>query len=184
MFILLLGLALWWAAHLFKRLAPEARAGMGKSGKNAVTAALIFSVLLMIWGYRIAPTGAVWWGPSPMMKGINNLLVLVAFYLFAAAGMKTGLTGRLRHPQLIGFSLWAVAHLLVNGDMVSLVLFGGLLLWAIVEIMVINRADPHWQAPAHDVPIRKDGMAVIGALVVFGVVGMIHAWLGYNPFGA
>ncbi|NHF71864.1 NnrU family protein [Paracoccus xiamenensis] len=184
MLILILGVALWSAAHLFKRVAPQARRGMGEAGKAAVTAALLISVLLMIWGYRTAPMGDVWWGPSPMMKGINNLLVLLAVYLFAAAGMKTGITRRIRHPQLVGFALWAVAHLLVNGDLPSFVLFGGLLAWAIVEIVVINRADQRWQSPAHLVPVRKEGMAVLGTLVVFGGVGMIHAWLGYNPFGA
>lgn len=182
--ILVLGVALWSAAHLFKRLAPRTRRGMGNSGRAAVGAAAILSVLLMIWGYRAAPMGAVWWGPSPMLKGINNLLVLLGVYLFAASGMKTGITRRIRHPQLVGFALWAVAHLMVNGDLPSLVLFGGLLAWAIAEIIVINRAEPGWQPPAHPVPIRKEGMAVLGTLIVFGLVGMIHAWLGYNPFGA
>ena len=60
--------------------------------------------------------------------------MLIAFYLFAASGMKTRVTAMTRHPQLIGFSLWAVAHLLVNGDLPSLVLFGGLLVWALVEM--------------------------------------------------
>ncbi|MFD1797492.1 hypothetical protein FQV27_11960 [Paracoccus aurantiacus] len=184
MLILILGLALWWAAHLFKRIAPDARARLGEPGKGMVAAALVLSVVLMIWGYRIAPVDAVWWGPSPMMKGINNLLVLAAFYLFAASGIKTGITRRLRHPQLLAVSLWAVAHLLVNGDLPSLVLFGGLLAWAIVEIIVINRSAPDWQPPAHAVPIRKEAMALIGAIVVFGVVGLVHAWLGYDPFGA
>lgn len=180
---LVLGLIIWWGAHLFKRIAPKARRGMGRTGKPAVAAALILSVLLMIWGYRGAPTGEVWWGPTPALKGINNLLVLAGIYLFAASGMKTGITRRIRHPQLVGFSLWAFAHLLVNGDLPSLVLFGGLLVWAIVEIIVINRTEPGWQPPAHPIPIRKEGMAVVGTLLVFGVVGMIHAWLGYNPFG-
>ncbi|SDE10201.1 NnrU protein [Paracoccus isoporae] len=184
MFILILGVALWWAAHLFKRVAPAARRDMGQRGRGLVTAALIFAVLLMIWGYRVAETGAVWWGPSPMMKGINNLLVLAGLYLFAADGMKTRIGVRLRHPQLIGFSLWAVAHLLVNGDMPSFVLFGGLLAWALAEIVLINRAEPDWQPRGGDVSWSKDGMALIGALVVFGVIGLIHAWLGYNPFGA
>lgn len=182
--ILILGVALWWAAHLFKRVAPGARANMGDAGKGAVTAALILSVVLMIWGYRVAPMGDVWWGPSPMMKGINNLIVLIAIYLFAASGMKTGVTRRLRHPQLLGFALWAFAHLLVNGDMPSLVLFGGLLAWALVEIVVINRAVPGWTPPAHPVPIRKEGMAVLGTVIVFVVIGLIHGWLGYNPFGS
>ena len=110
--------------------------------------------------------------------------MLLAVYLFAASGMKTGITRRIRHPQLVGFALWAFAHMMVNGDLPSFVLFGGLLAWAIVEIMVINRAEPGWQPPAHPIPIRKEGMAVVGTVLVFGVVGLIHAWLGYNPFGA
>lgn len=181
---LILGLAIWWAAHLFKRIAPTMRRNMGDTGKAAVSAALILSVLLMIWGYRGAPTGEIWWGPTAALKGINNLLVLVGIYLFAASGMKTGITRHIRHPQLVGFSLWAFAHVLVNGDLPSLVLFGGLLAWAIVEIIVINRVEPRKTAPAHPIPIRKEGMAIVGTLLVFGVVGMIHAWLGYNPFGA
>lgn len=182
MLILILGVALWWGAHLWKRAAPGQRAQFGEKGKGLVTGLLILSLVLMIWGYRTAD-GPVWWGASPAMKGINNLLVLFAIYLFAAAGMKTAITRRIRHPQLTGFALWAFAHLLVNGDLPSLVLFGGLLIWALVEIALINRATPSWTPPA-PVPARKEIMAVVGALLVFGVVGLIHAWLGYNPFGA
>ncbi|MFV0408925.1 MAG: NnrU family protein [Paracoccus sp. (in: a-proteobacteria)] len=184
MMIMILGLALWWGAHLFKRVAPDARARMGDAGKGMVSGLLILSILLMSWGYRAAPLDHFWWGPTPMMKGINNLLVLIAFYLFAASGMKTGITSHLRHPQLTAFALWAFAHILVNGDLLSLVLFGGLLAWALVEMVVINRAEPNWQAPAHPTHIRKEGIAIVATLIVYGIVAMIHAWLGYNPFGA
>jgi uncharacterized membrane protein len=182
MLILILGVALWWGAHLWKRAAPGHRAQVGDKGRGLVTGLLILSVVLMVWGYRNAD-GAVWWGPSPMLKGINNLLVLFAIYLFAASGMKTGITRRIRHPQLVGFAVWAFAHLLVNGDLPSFVLFGGLLLWALVEINIINRAAPSWTPPG-PVPTRKEAMAAVGAVLVFGVIGLIHAWLGYNPFGA
>ncbi len=182
MFILILGVALWWVAHLFKRMAPAQRGGLGDKGKGLVAAGVLLSVVLMIIGYRMADF-TPWWGPSPMLKGINNLLILVAFYLFAAAGMRTAITGRLRHPQLTGFSLWAFAHLLPNGDLPSFILFGGLLIWALVEMVVINRAQPQWTSPAKPFQMKREVMAVVGALVVFGVVGMIHRALGYNPFG-
>lgn len=180
MLILILGVALWCAAHLWKRVAPAQRARFGEKGKGLVTGALILSVLLMIWGYKTAG-GPVWWGRSPALVGINNLLVLAAFYLFAASGMKTRVTAITRHPQLIGFSLWALGHLLVNGDLPSLILFGGLLVWAQVEIVMINRTP--WTPPSGPFPAKKEIMAVAGAVVVTMVVGLIHGWLGPWPFG-
>lgn len=182
MIILIAGVALWWAAHLWKRGAPAQRARFGDGGKGIVTGLLALSILLMIWGYRSAD-GPFWWGRSAATTGINNLLVLIAVYLFAASGMKTRLGTGLRHPQLIGFALWAGAHLLVNGDLPSLVLFGGLLLWSLVEMAVISRTP--WTAPqTAPAPIRKEIMAAAGAVLVFGVIGMIHGWIGPNPFGA
>lgn len=183
MLILILGVALWWAAHLFKRAAPATRAGLGDRGKGLVAAALALSVLLMIVGYRMAE-GPYWWGASAPLKGINNLLVLLAFYLFAAAGMKTRVTRSLRHPQLTGFALWAFAHLLPNGDLPSFVLFGGLLAWAVAAMVAINRAQPGWTPPAGPFPVKREVMAAVGAVLVFGVVAMVHMGLGYNPFGA
>lgn len=181
MLILILGVALWWAAHLFKRVAPEKRAAMGAGGRGIVTGLLVLSVVLMIVGYRAAE-GAFFWGPSAPLVGINNLLVLAAIYLFAADGMKTRVTSMVRHPQLTGFSLWAGAHLLVNGDTPSFVLFGGLLIWALVEMAILNRATA-WARPIGPFPVRKEFMAAAGAVIVMLVIGLIHGWLGYWPFG-
>lgn len=183
MLILILGVALWCGAHVFKRVMPHARADMGAKGRGPIAIALILSVVLMIIGYRMTD-GPYWWGASAPLKGINNLLVLAAIYLFAAHGMKTRVTKYIRHPQLTGVALWATAHLLVNGDLPSFVLFGGLLLWACAEIVLINRAEPVWSKPAGPFPARKEVMAVIGAVIVILVLGLIHTWLGYNPFGA
>ena len=182
MLILILGVALWYAAHLFKRMAPEARRGLGGQGKGVVAGLLVVSVLLMILGYRMAD-GPYWWGASAPLKGINNLLMLAAFWCFAASGMKTALARRMHHPQLTGVSLWAVAHLLVNGDLPSLVLFGGLLIWALIEMVVLSRAEADWTASTAPIIWRKEFMALVSALVVMIVVGLIHSWLGYNPFG-
>lgn len=180
MLILILGVALWPAAHLWKRLAPAHHDRFGQKAPGIVTVALLLSVVLMVWGYNISD-GPYWWGRSPALVGINNFLVLIAVYLFAASGMKTRVTALIRHPQLIGFSLWAAAHLLVNGDLPSFVLFGGLLIWAHAEMRLINRAP--WTPPAGPFPMRKEIMAGVGAILVTGVVGKIHAWLGPWPFG-
>lgn len=181
MILLILGVALWWGAHLYKRVAPHS--GPDNRRKGIVTVALVLSVILMTVGYQRADV-TMWWAAGPALKGINNLLVLVGFFLFASAGIKNRIGTQMRHPQLTGFALWAFAHLLVNGDLPSFVLFGGLLLWALVEMAVINRAEPNWVRPPHQTVMRKEVMAAVGAVAAYLVVGLIHAWLGYNPFGA
>jgi len=181
MILLVLGLALWWAAHLFKRLAPGPRHAIGETGKIVVAVAVVASVVLMVIGYRGAEVVPLW-EPPAFLRHVNNLLMLLAFYLYAASGMKTRITAVIRHPQLTGFKTWAVAHLLVNGDLASVVLFGGLLAWAVVAVIAINRATPR-PAPPPPAPMGKEIGAVVGAVIVTGVVSGIHTWLGYNPFG-
>lgn len=178
------GVALWSAAHLFKRVAPERRARLGEPGKGLVALALVASVAMMVLGHRWAE-GPIWWGAHPALVGVNNVLVLLAFYSFAASGAKGAKVWwgtKTRHPQLIAISVWAVAHLLVNGDAESLVLFGGLLLWAVVEMRVIDRQEGPFVPPPR-APAKKEVVAVVVTLVVYVVVAGIHAWVGYNPFG-
>ena len=181
MTLLILGLALWFAAHLFKRLAPDARAQMGDKAKGPIALILVAAVVLMVFGYRAAE-GAVYWGRHPALTGINNILMFLAFYLYAASGSKTWITTKIRHPQLTAIKIWAVSHLLVNGDVPSFVLFGGLLIWAVLEVILINRAQPVWtrNPPA---PANKEIVAVVAALVVTIIVMLIHNWLGVQPWG-
>ena len=166
MVLLVLGVLLWSFAHLAKRVFPGFHRAMGGSEKPMVAGMLVLSIVLMVIGYRAADQ-VIWWAATPMLKGINNLLVLAAFYLFAADGMKTRIPARVRHPQLTGFALWAFAHLLPNGDLPSFVLFGGLLVWALAEIVIINRTAPHWAPPAHPIPIRKEWTTAAATLVVY-----------------
>jgi len=179
--VLILGLALWSGAHVFKRVAPEARAGMGDAAKGGVAVAVLLSIVAMWWGYREA-FGPVFWGRHPATVGINNLLMLFAVYLFAASGMKTRITRYIRHPQLTAVKLWAVGHLLVNGDLESIVLFGGLLAWAVVEVILINRSEPRPDPPPPAGAGKEIG-ALVGTLVVYGLIAWVHYWFGYPVFG-
>ena len=179
--ILILGVALWWAAHLFKRVAPERRAAMGEAGRLPLTLALVGSIVLMTVGYRMADPVWLWATPFWMVH-LNNLLVFLGFYLFAVSGLKTALHRRIRHPQLSGFKAWAVAHLLVVGTVQGVILFGGLLAWAVVSVIMINRADRAWTPPP-EAAMWKEGVALVGALFAMLVVGQIHGWLGPWPFG-
>ncbi|WP_136443028.1 NnrU family protein [Pacificoceanicola onchidii] len=181
MLLLSLGVALWCAAHFFKRLAPEARANMGDKGKGLVALAIGVSILMMIFGYRMAD-GTFFWGRHPATVGINNLIMIAALYLTSPGPSKGALFYKMRHPMLTGFLLWALAHLLVNGDTPSFILFGGLALWAVVEMNVINRAEPDWTPPEKG-SIRKDAIFLVASVVLLGVIGMVHTWLGYPTFG-
>ncbi len=178
--VLIFGVLLWAGAHLFKRLAPGLRAPMGEAGKGVVAVLLVASVVLMVVGYRGAPV-TVLWSPPPFLVHVNNLLVLIGFYLFAASGMRTRITRVVRHPQLTGFKAWAVAHLLVNGDLASVILFGGLLAWAVIAVVLINRAEPR-PAPPPPAPPAREAAAAAGAVVAMLAVGFIHTWLGYWPY--
>lgn len=179
--VLFLGLLLWSGAHLFKRLAPDARRRMGDPAKGAVALAVVASLVLMWWGYREAQ-GPYFWGRHPATVGVNNLLMLFSVYLFAASGAKTRVTRAIRHPQLTAVKIWAVAHLLVNGTLEAIVLFGGLLAWAVIEVILINRAEPRPEAPA-PAPAGKEVTVIVAALVVYGVIAWTHYWFGYPAFG-
>lgn len=180
MAMLILGLGLWYAAHFFKRAAPGPRSRLGEPGKGLVAVLVLGAVVLMVIGYRDWAAPQVWL-PPPFTVHINNLLVIVAFYLYAASGTKAWIATQMRHPQLTGFALWAAAHLLVNGDLASIVLFGALLVWAVGEMIVINRAEPVWTPPVWK-GRAAEFRAVVGTVVVVAVVATIHTWLGYWPF--
>lgn len=180
MTILLIGLALWYAGHLFKRLLPDIRARMGARAKGPVALVLLASVVLMVIGYRAADVVPVY-APLPGIGHLNNALMLISVFLFGVGGTKGTLYTRMRHPMLWGTLIWAGAHLLVNGDRASLVLFGGIGLWALLSMALINRAAP-WDRPATGRGLKGDAMNLVGTLVLYGVIAMIHVWLGYSPF--
>ena len=82
--------------------------------------------------------------------------MLLAFYLMAASSLKVKVTSVVRHPQLTAIKAWSVGHLLVNGDAPSLVLFGGLLAWAVVSVILINRQDGKDPLPAVEVSMPRE----------------------------
>ncbi|WP_278923226.1 MULTISPECIES: NnrU family protein [Pseudophaeobacter] len=180
MTLLVLGILLWWAAHLFKRLAPGIREPMGNKGKGLVAVALVISIVLMVLGYRSAESYDLALFP-PFLQHINNLLMLIALYFTSPGPSKGAIFYKMRHPMLTGFALWAVAHLLVNWDPASFVLFGGLLAWALAEMVVINRAEPNW-TPNPKGSIAKDAMFLVASVVLLAVIGYVHGMVGPSPF--
>lgn len=178
--LLILGIVLFVGGHLFKRLAPATRAEWGDRGKGFIALAMLAGVVLMVIGYRSAMLVQVWFPPGFMIH-IANLLVLIGFWFFALSSINGTMSARVRHKQLTGVKSWAIAHLLVNGDLASILLFGGLLAWAVMSVIVINKAEPTWVRPA-DASVKKDALAFLVALGLYGIVAAIHTWLGYYPF--
>ena len=96
--------------------------------------------------------------------------------------VKSALANRVRHLQLSAVKAWAIAHLMVNGDTASFVLFGGLLAWAVVSVILINKAgEPELEKRPKSL-VRELISAIVTA-VVFGVIAMVHMKLGYPVFG-
>ena len=184
MTLLVLGLVLWTAAHFFRRAAPGARAALAAAlgdgpSKGVVAAVIGLGLILVIVGYRGAGFSPVYDPPSWGIH-LNNLLMLVAVGLFGVGHSKSRVRGWLRNPMLTGVVVWAIAHLLVNGDVASLVLFGSMGLWALADILTIDASDPVKPAPVASV--AGDVRLVVITLVVFAVIAFIHTKLGYYPF--
>ena len=185
MTLLILGLLLWTMTHYLKRLAPAARAAMqdklGDGAKGIIASLMVISIVMMVIGYRGADT-AVFWGRTSAMTGINNLLMILAIALLGVNSSKSRFRGKLRHGMLSGVVVWAVAHVLVNGDVASIVLFGGLAAWAVAHMIILNATtepDPPFEdgTPAGDVKL------LVITLVLYVVISGVHTWLGYLPFG-
>lgn len=186
MTLMILGLALWWATHLYPIYLPERRAALlrrlgGKLYKSAFSMFSIWGVAFMVMGY--GKTGFVEvWSPPGWTVHLNNLLMLLAIFLIGAKSAKSNAKHFIRHPMLAGVIVWAVAHLLVNGDQAAIILFGGLLGWAVVAMIGSNRRDGVWVRPTKG---DRAGLARHGVItvVVFGVIAAVH-WLvlGVYPF--
>ncbi len=180
MALMILGLGLWWASHLFPIYLPDRRAAalkrVGKAAYKGFIALVSWTaVVAMLEGYRTVAFIAVWTPPTWTMH-LNNLLMLLAIFLFITKFAKSGIRRHIRHPMLAGVKVWAVAHLLVNGDLASIVLFGGLLAWAVVAMVGSNRRDGAWERPAGGgiAALARHGVITV---VIFLAIVATHALL-------
>jgi len=177
MTLMILGLGLWWASHLFPIHLAERRAGviarLGAGPYKALFALVSLGALvLIVVGYRQAAFVPAWTPPGWTMH-LNNLLMLLAIFLVDAKHFKSSVRHYIRHPMLTAVKVWAVAHLLVNGDLASIVLFGGVLGWAVVAMIGCNRRDGAWQRPpkGSTAGLVRHGIVTV---VVFAAIVAIH----------
>ncbi len=178
--MLISGIVLWWAAHLFPSLAAPAReAVVGRIGlwpyKGLFSLCIISALVLIVGGWR-ATVPEYLYLPPPGLRMVTVLLMLPAAVLFISARFPTDLKRILRHPQLSGVLLWAVAHLLANGEQRSVLLFGGLGLWAVVEMALISRREGAWRKPAA-VGLGRSLLPVLVGVVLWLGLAFAHPWL-------
>ena len=177
MTLLILGVLLFATVHYIPSLAPGVRAAwqsrFGENGyKGLFSLLLLLSFGLMIGGWRSATPSHLYVPPAGLHSLALAMLVL-AFLLLAASNLKT----RLRRSAV---AIWAAAHLLLNGDSRSLVLFGGLGLWALSEIAAINRRDGVWiKEPAPG--LGSEALTGLVAALTLAVVIYLHPWLAGVP---
>jgi uncharacterized membrane protein len=181
-FILIVGLLIFLGIHSIRIVAPEWRdrriAAIGEGPwKGLYTLISLVGLVLVIWGYsRARAVAPVLYEPPVWTKHIAVTLMLFAFVSLAVSLLPAGrLKPALKHPMLVSVKIWALAHLLANGDVASLLLFATFLLWAVVDRISVKRR-------GEGVPVRGpaiwDFAAIAsGALLYVLFVWRLHEWL-------
>jgi len=192
MFLLVLGLVLFLGVHSVRIVAEgwrvRAIARLGDKGWKGLYSLVSFLGLgLLVWGFLLARQQAVvLWTPPRGMGHLASLLTLAAFVLLAAVYVpRNAIRARLGHPMILSVKTWAFAHLLANGTLADVVLFGAFLVWAVFDFRAARRREP----VAADAMAGTSGAAtavtVVLGLVTWAVFAFwLHGWLiGVRPFG-
>ena len=192
MVVLVLGLVLFLGTHSVRVFADDWRsAQIAARGemvwKGAYTLLSLLGLVLIVYGYGLTREAPVeLWQPPVWTRHLAALLTLPAFVLLAAAQVPGNrIKAAVGHPQVLGTKVWAFAHLISNGRLGDLLLFGGFLVWAIVLYGASRRRDRRLGTTPVVGPRSRDAIAVgagVAAWVAFAL--WLHAWLiGVQPFG-
>ena len=180
--VMIAGLVVFLGAHtLTTQRALRARviASMGEG-----TYKIVYSVVsavglaLIVWGFaRYRATGWIdVWQPPVAMKHITVALMLPAVILVAASYIRGRIYTTLKHPMLAGIKLWALAHLLANGDLGSIILFGSFLAWAVFDRISLKR-----RSDAGGPPIPVGGATNDLIAVAVGVIAYLALAFAFHP---
>ncbi len=184
MLLLILGLVLFLGAHALTT-ARGVRAGLierlGEGGyKGAYTAASLIGFALIIYGFGVYRASG-WiqvWSPPVWTKHLALLLNLPIFVLLAATNSGGRIHAAVKHPMLLAVKIWATAHLISNGDLGGILLFGGFLAWAVIARISLKRR-AGVTVPASPAGFTTRDWTAIGAGLVlwFVFARWLHPWL-------
>ncbi|MGA7981134.1 MAG: NnrU family protein [Chromatiaceae bacterium] len=186
--ILIAGLVLFLGIHSVSIISDPWRnrmaARLGEWPWKGIYAVLaIAGFILIVWGYGLARQHPVAvYVPPTWMRHVTLLLMLPVFPMLLATYLPGRIQSALKHPMLAAVKLWAFAHLLANGNLADIVLFGSLLAWAVADRISLKR---RVQRPVPGAPpsAANDAIAVVGGLLLYvGFIVGIHRWLiGVSP---
>ncbi|WP_166267589.1 NnrU family protein [Marinobacter caseinilyticus] len=188
MALLVAGLLLFLGVHSISIINEPLRnrlaAAMGDVAfKGVYSLIALAGLVLIVSGYgsaRLDPT--LIYQPPGWLRHLALLLLLPVFPLFFATYFPGKISATLKHPTLVAVKLWALAHLLANGMLHDLVLFGAFLAWAVADRISIKRRVPR---KIHAFPARatNDVIAIVGGLAVYVLTVLwLHQWLiGVSP---
>lgn len=182
---LVAGVLLWSIVHLMKSVTPGLRASIqGAIGegphKGLAALLLLLSIGLMIYSWRTTPPEFVY-DPPGWGRHLNMLLMIFAIYLIGVAQGKSRVKQWIRHPMLTGVVIWAIGHLLANGDNKSLVLFGGLGLWALISIITVSRNEGAWVKPSEVATPGREILSIVIALILYAILFAAHPYFAGVP---
>jgi uncharacterized membrane protein len=183
MTMLIAGLVLFLGIHTFTTLREARSAAMLRLGegpyKGLYSLISALGLVLIVWGFaRYRTDGYVTvWTPPGWLHPVTLVLMWLSFVALAAANSPAGrIKGMLRHPMLVGVKAWALAHLLVNGDLGSMILFAAFLAWAVYDrIAVKKRGDAG--APSSAGFTAGDVIAVVVGSAAYAAMFWLHPWL-------
>ncbi|WP_028670655.1 NnrU family protein [Saccharospirillum impatiens] len=192
MITLVIGLAIFLGIHSIHMLAPQWRESMIRQmglmpWKGLYSIISLAGFGLIIWGYGLARLDPVWvWFAPGWTRHLSALLMIPAFIFLAAAYVPGNrIKARFGHPMVLAVKTWAIAHLIANGTLADILLFGGFLAWAVVYFIHARRKDRanNTQYPVKG--LKSDISAVVGGLIGYGVFAFwAHLLLiGVPPFG-
>lgn len=188
---LVIGLVLFLGVHSVRIVAPEYRqAQIDARGlnvwKGVYSLVSIAGFIVLIWGYGLARQDpVVFWVAPFWMSHVVALLMIFAMILLVASQLPAGrIKAAVKHPMLLSVKIWAFAHLLVNGDLASLLLFGGFLAWAVIDrISEKKRLRAGVTTSPVAGPLKWDIVAIVGGVVLYLLfLTVLHKWwIGVPP---
>ena len=187
MTLFLAGLAVFFGVHLFSALrsrvpGKDLRQRLGYGPYMGLYSLIsLIGFVMIIYGYGATRGADVLYVPPIGLQHINILLMMPALILLVASQVPVGYIKKAaKHPMLLAVKIWALGHLLSNGELNSVILFGSFLAYAVFDRIMVKRRGDNGPGPDAELSPMMDGVAIVGGLAVWAILAF---WLHPVLFG-